>query len=561
MKISLKPHHLKRYKDIARLFIKYGRSDVVSDFGLDSALDDGDRNSARDRGEARPEELADDLEAMGPTYIKLGQLLSSRADLLPERYLKPLARLQDSVKPFPYEQVEQILLDELGVRISKAFSQFDPEPLAAASLGQVHKAALRDGRPVVVKILRPGIRKQIAEDMEVLEEISDILGHTKAGKRFQYARLFEEFKRTLVSELDYTREAASMTSMARNLAEFPHILIPLPIHDYTTRSVLTMEHVTGVKITKVSPLARLELNGSALAEELFKAYLKQVLLDGLFHADPHPGNVFLTHDKKIALLDLGMVGRLSPGMQEQLIKILVAISEGNSEEVASLAINIGETTESFNEVDFRRRTAQLVAEQKDNTLQQLDIGRALLEVGRSAGEAGLYIPTELSVLGKTLLQLDEIGKALDPEFNPNASIRRNVAELVNRRMRSEMSTGKMFSSLLDMKDFVGALPRRLNKILDSVANAELEVKVKATDANLLLAGFQKIANRITTGLILAALIIGASLLMNIRTSFQLFGYPGLAILCFLLAAGGGFWLVFTIFISDHKDQQRNERKN
>jgi ubiquinone biosynthesis protein len=556
MKISLKPHHLKLYKQIAGLLLKYGRSDILQDLATAEVLNEKELEKAE--GGVSPEELANDLEHMGPTFVKLGQLLSSRPDLLPSAYIRALSRLQDKVKPFGYEEVEQTIESELGARISKAFSFFDREPLAAASLGQVHKAALRDGREVVVKVQRPGIRAQIIEELQVLEEISSMLELTKSGKRYQIFKIFDEFRKTLIQELDYQREAANMRAVAENLKEFQLVRIPLPINDYTTRSVLTMDYIRGRKITKLSPLAPLDVDGAALAEELFRAYLKQVLIDGIFHADPHPGNIFLTDDKKIALLDLGMIGRTTPTMQEQLLRILVAISEGKNENAAEIAIKISQPTDVFDEDEFRRRIAHIVAEQQNNALREMDVGKALLELGRAAGENGLYVPTELTILGKTLLQLDEIGKTLDPDFNPNAAVKRNVSDILNKRIWKSISPGNAFSSLLDFKEFISTIPMRVNRILDAISNAEFEVKIKAVDVSLLISSFQKIANRITSGLILAALIIGAALLMQVHTNFTIFGYPGFAMLCFLLAGALGFFLVINIFISDYRDKKKGE---
>jgi ubiquinone biosynthesis protein len=554
MKNSFKPQNLKRYKDIARLLLKYGNNDMVHQFGLRATLEETELHTPDEKNP--PEQLARDLEKLGPTFVKLGQILSSRPDLLPTPYIEALSRLQDQVEPFSYEEVEAIVTVELGARISKAFAWFEREPLAAASLGQVHRATLRDGRPVVVKVQRPGIRKQIAEDLEAIENLTEFLDkHTKVGRRYQVLKIFEEFQKTLIYELDYQREAANLITIGENLKEFARIIIPQPVADYTTRTVLTMAYVEGKKITAIEPLERMELKGGEIADELFRGYLKQVLVDGIFHADPHPGNVFLTPDHRVCLLDLGMVGRTTPTMQENLIKLLIAISEGQGEQAVDLAIQMSETTAHFKEAEFRRKISAMVAEQQDQTLHKIDIGHALLELGRGAGENGLFVPTELTMLGKTLLQLDQIGRALDPEFNPNAAVRRHVTDLLNRRLRKEASAGQLVTSLLELKDFVGGLPNRLNKILDAVGNAELEVKVRATDANDLIDGFQKIANRITTGLILAALIVGASLLMQVETAFQIFGYPGLAIMLFLAAAGGGCWLVISIFLKDHRRKQ------
>jgi predicted unusual protein kinase regulating ubiquinone biosynthesis (AarF/ABC1/UbiB family) len=556
--------HLKRYREIVALLWKYGRSDLAEQmtaeegFGVDEAVPIEAPKLAP--GEASPEHLADDLEAMGPTYVKLGQVLAGRPDLIPESYRKALERLQDRVKPFPYAEVEEIVMTELGVRISKAFSRFDQEPLGAASLGQVHAAAMRDGRAVVVKVQRPHIRAQIAEDFEVLGQIATFLdAHTELGRRHRFVTILEEFRLTIQQELNYEREAHNLITLGANLKEFKLIFVPQPIPDYYTRSVLVMDQVQGRKITALGPLDVLDLKGGPLAEELYKSYLQQVLVDGMFHADPHPGNVFITNDGRLALIDLGMVGHAAPTMQENLLKILLGISEGNGETVAELAIHVSDKLEDFNAADFRRRIIQLVALRRDQGLEQLNIGRSLLEVSGIAQDDGLIVPSVLVLLGKTMLQLDEVGRILDPQFDPNASIRRNVANLMVARMRKDVTPGSVYTSLLDMKDFTTGLPSRLNRIMDAVANSELEIKVKATDAKLVMDGMQKIANRITAGIILAGLLVGASLLMRVPTHFQMFGFPGLAILCFTAAATGGFWLVISIFVHDYKSSRRFPR--
>ena len=568
--MKLPAFHLKRYRQIASLLWKYGRTDLAQQmsaeegFGIDELpLAEGQPvmdTATSPSGHALPEQLADDLEAMGPTYVKLGQVLAGRPDLLPDAYLKALARLQDKVKPFPYADVEEVVMTELGVRISKAFSRFDIEPVAAASLGQVHRAALRDGRAVVVKVQRPNIRKQIAEDFDVLEQIAAFLdGHTAIGRRHRFLVILEEFRLTIQQELNYEREAHNLIALGKNLKEFKLIQVPQPVPDYCTRSVLTMEEVEGQKITALGPLALRDLKGAPLAEELFKAYLQQVLVDGLFHADPHPGNVFITSDGRIALIDLGMVGHTAPAMQENLLKILMAISEGNGEAAAEVAIQMSEKLEEFAASEFRRRIAQLVALQRDQGLEQLNVGRSLLEVSRIAQEDGLIVPSELVLLGKTMLQLDEVGRILDPAFETNASIRRHVASLMARRMRKDLTPGSIYSTLLEMKDFTVGLPSRLNRIMDMVAHSELEVKVKSADTKMVMDGMQKIANRITMGIVLAGLIVGASLLAHVTTPFRLFGYPGLAMLCFIAAAAGGFWLVIRIFVSDYRSRKKTSR--
>ncbi len=553
MKVSA--HYLKRYKDLVMLFLRYGQLDMPS-----SRFGNHDNNAEpnpTDRQTAN--ELPNDLERLGPTFVKLGQLLSSRPDLVPAPYLKALARLQDKVKPFPFADVVATVESELGTRINKAFSYFEPEPTAAASLGQVHRATLHDGRPVAVKVQRPNVSTQIEEDFAALEEVARFLQrHTKAGQKFPLLNILDEFERTLAHELDYCREAANMTRLAESLAKFERIKVPLPVQGYTTHRLLTMEYIEGTKITELSPLVRLDLHGSALAEELFQAYLQQILVDGIFHADPHPGNIFLTADRRIVLLDLGMVGHTSPAMQENLLKLLLAVSEGETDQAADVAVRISSPSLNFQEADFRRQIGQLVTEQQNATLSQMDTGKLILEVGRAASNTGLFVPTELSLLGKTLLQLDEVGRILDPEFDPNESIRRNASQILNQRLKTTLTEGKVFSNLLEAKQFLGALPSRLNKILDAMGNAELNVNVKPSETEFLIESARKVANRITTGLVLAALIIGAALLMRVQTNFELFGYPGLAMVCFLAAGGGGFLLVLSILWQDHKSKRKSQ---
>jgi ubiquinone biosynthesis protein len=555
MGISLKPQHLKRYKDIAFLLIKHGRSDLLANSGLHETLG----SEAFDKTlspEPRANELARDLEKMGPTFIKLGQLLSTRADFLPPAYIQALTRLQDNIDPFSYGEVDELVSHELGVRISKAFSNFETKPLAAASLGQVHRAWLRDGRAVVVKVQRPGIREIIAEDLDALEDIAEFLDkHTDWGKRYRFVEMLEELRRSLWRELDYRQEARNLLTLNANLKSFPRIVVPAPIEDFTTSRVLTMEYISGKKITALSPLARMELKGAELAEELFQAYLQQILVDGFFHADPHPGNVFITDDHRVALLDLGMTGLMAPRLQENLLQLLLSVSEGRSDDAASIAIKIGEVTEQFQESSFRKRIAALVGTQQAATLEQMQVGRVVLEITQASGDSGLRVPAELTMLGKTLLNLDLVGRTLDPQFDPNASIRRNGAKLLQERLWKALSPGHLFGGILELKDLLMRLPGRVNQILDVVARNDLKVKVDAIDEQVLIEGMQKVANRITVGLILAALIVGAALLMRIDSSFRLFGYPGLAILCFMGAGGGGLLLVINILVHDRSSKK------
>ncbi len=552
MTLSLQPKHLQLYKDVLKLLAKYGHGDLVKEAPvIDDSLDYGPTPPIPPGAK----ELANDLEKLGPTFIKLGQLISTRADFIPPAYMDALARLQDSVEPFSFGDVEAIVSVEIGARLSKAFAEFESTPLAAASLGQVHRAMLRDGRQVAVKVQRPHVRERVAEDLDAMQEVAQLLEkHTDYGRRYGFTRMIEELRKSLIRELDYRLEAANLRLLGEKLASFSKIVVPQPIDDYSTGRVLTMDYIAGKKVTKLGPLAKLEIDGAGLAEELFRAYLQQILIDGFFHADPHPGNVFLTDDGRIALLDLGMTARIDGTLQEQLLKLLLAIAEGQSDKAADIAMRIGEPHENFNELQFRRRMAELVTEQQNATVGNRQVGREVINIKVIAADTGIRVPPQLTMLGKTLLNLDLVGRTLAPEFDPNESIRRNAAEIFHRRTMKSFNSSNLFSALLETRELIEKLPTRLNQFTELLATNKLRLQIDTIDEDLLMAGLQKIANRITLGLILAALIVGASMLMRVETSFRLFGYPGFAILFFLGATAGAIALVWAILQSDRRSK-------
>jgi predicted unusual protein kinase regulating ubiquinone biosynthesis (AarF/ABC1/UbiB family) len=538
---------LSRYRELARFVTKYGRAEFVSSVALDAA---GSPPRTDGTG-AEAEQFVRDLEALGPTFIKLGQLLSTRADLLPPAYLDALARLQDDVEPFAYAEVERIVQAEIGVRLSKAFVEFERQPLAAASLGQVHRAVLRGGREVAVKVQRPDVRDRVLKDLDALGEVAALLGRfSHTTRSIDAPRVLEEFRRTMMQELDYREEARNLVSLAHELRDFDRILVPAPVDDYTTSRVLTMDFIAGTKITSVSPVEWTEVDGAALADDLFRAYLQQILVDGVFHADPHPGNVLLTPDHRLALIDLGMVGRLSGHLQERLFRLMLAISDGRGEEAASVVIALGEKREEFDEPEVRRTVGDLVTRYRHASARELNVGRVMLDVARCGNQHGLRLAPELALLGKTLLNLDEIGRRLDPEFDVNRSMRRNAMTLMRRRMLKSASPANIFSSVLEVRDLAERLPGRMNQVLDALAANDLRLKIEVIDHGSIIDGLQKVANRIALGLVLAALIVGAAMLMRVQTAFTILGYPGLAMLLFLAAAAGAFWMAWTVLAGD-----------
>ncbi|MGJ8632652.1 MAG: ABC1 kinase family protein [Luteolibacter sp.] len=537
---------MKRYKDVAYLFLKHGNAELAKMAGFDPG------EAPESEGKSDAEELARDLEKLGPTFVKIGQLLSTRSDLIPPAYMDALSRLQDDVEPVPYEEIEEVVQEQLGVRISKAFESFDERPAGAASLGQVHKAVLRSGREVAVKVQRPGIRKEIITDLDSLQEIADFLDeHTDFGKKYEVGRVLAEFRVSLMRELDYQKEAKQLKELAENLTKFPKLVIPRVVDDYSTSLVLTMDYISGTKTTSLSGTVLQDLDGDSLADEIFRAYLQQILVDGFFHADPHPGNLLLTPDHRIAILDLGMVGRLNQRLRDQLVHLLAGISHNDGIQTAEAAMRIGELREgTFEKGKFVNEIENLVGESRGTDLKGLQIGGVVLLVMQACANAGIRIPAEINLLGKTLMNLDRVGIALAPSFDPSEAIRRNLESISAARIKDSFSIAAIMGTLSETKDFFEKLPHRMNDILELASSNKLRVKVDAVDEQKLMKGFQKIANRITLGLIISALIIGSSMLARIETSFQVFGYPGLALILFLIAAVAAIWLMVSILFKD-----------
>jgi predicted unusual protein kinase regulating ubiquinone biosynthesis (AarF/ABC1/UbiB family) len=290
---------------------------------------------------------------------------------------------------------------------------------------------------------------------------------------------------------------------------------------------------------------------------LFSAYLKQFLVDGLFHADPHPGNVFVTDDDRIALLDLGMVGRVTRTFQDNLLRLMLAISEGRGEMAAQAAIKMGEAKEGFDRAAFERRITDLVAENSDAVLSRLNAGKVTLEIARISADCWFRLPPEFTMIAKALMNLDRVVYTLDSHFDPNLIIRERANEILQRNILKSVAPNNLLSGVVDLKEFAEKLPTRVNRILDTVGNNELRLKVDAIDEKVVLEGLQKVANRITLGLVVAALIVGAAMLMRVETSFRIFGYPGLAMIFFLMAAAAGLILVYSILFYDEKRRKKH----
>jgi ubiquinone biosynthesis protein len=594
----LSPKHLPRLAAIVGLFTNYGLRDFAKRQGLLN-LEGTSFAGADGDGEDGPAEKAKAfrkrLVELGPAYIKLGQVLSTRPDLLPRPYIDELERLQDDVPPMPFEQVEETLEQELRARISKLFESFEPEPLGSASLGQVHAALLRDGRSVVVKVQRPNLHAQLAEEIEFFRELAIFLTeHTSAGARVDIIGVVQQLERALVDELDYRTEARNAASFRKALATFPHILIPRVIDAYTTHKVLTTERIKGVKIDSIPPIARIEYEFADLAEEFAHAYLHQITDSGHFHADPHPGNVFIVlpgpdnprtpaeaaaddrrqrvrpgatalvesenaakaaavaapprDDPKLALIDFGMTAHLTGTMRDHVVRLLLAMAENNGDVAAETLIEMGEAPDDFDRSAYIRDVSALVAKHTNQTVENTPAGVVLYEMITIAFREGLKLPAELTLLAKALFNLDAVTRSLDPNFNPTESIREYTSEIANKMARREMSPRRLFQIASETSNLIRNLPHRLDVLTQKMVSDDFAVRVDTPQLGSLLLGLEKVANRIFTGLVLGGLLVASGLLMAYQRRLGIAG--------FLIAAAIGLWMVVTILISDRKSRKR-----
>ncbi|WP_417473552.1 ABC1 kinase family protein [Luteimonas mephitis] len=553
------PRGIARTTQILRFLVKYRSAGVFSGLDLDAA--DGVADGETPATEGKPEEFVDDLEALGPTFIKIGQALSTRPDMVPPPFLVALERMQDDVAPIPFEQVREVVESELAVRISKAFAQFDEQPLGCASLAQVHRATLRDGRLVAVKVQRPGIVDIMRSDLDALAHLAGGADRmTDIGRRLRFADWVQEFRRTLLAELDYQAEAENLERFGQHLQGYPELLVPAPVWDLTARRVLTMELVQGTKVTEISGLRRTEHDMSGLASALMRGYLDQVFVHGEIHADPHPGNLLVTNDGRLALFDLGMVAHVPPKRRERLLKLLFAAVDGRGEEVAAEAIAMGTRLEDFDEARFLREVGQMVATYAARSgAGSLSEGRLMIDlVGRST-MCGLRTPPEMSLLGKTLLNLEQVSHALGPELDVKAVIERHLEHVMRERLKKALSPSNLASELIDVQALLREAPRKVSDVLSLLAENRMQVRMTGLEESHLMENLQKIANRVSAALVTAALIVASAMMMRVDTDSRLFGYPAIALVLFIVGAGLGISIVASALFGDHKARPREER--
>jgi len=542
---------MNRRQQIVRLLLRYRHSGVFSGISLDGEIP----RLGKAPASGNPTQFVSDLEALGTTFVKLGQVLSTRPDMIPPDYVAALERMQEQVAPIPVEQIRAVVEDELGAPVSKIFAWFDPQPLGCASIAQVHQAELHDGRQVAVKVQKPDIAAQLRSDIGVLRSFATAADHlTKVGRKVRFSDWLGEFAKTLRMELDYETEAANLARFGQHLKPYPELWIPQPVWDLCGRRVLTMELVQGVRVDSIPEVRRTEQSMVPLAEALVRGYLDQIFVHGEIHADPHPGNLRVTPKGQLAIFDLGMVAHVPPRLRERLLKVLFAAVDGRGEEVADEIIGISTRLEDYDEERYLRETGQMIARYAaSGTMSE---GHVVLEIVRTATAANLRTPPELSLLGKALLNLEGVCRELAPEMDTRRVVEQQLQHVMRAHFRRSLSAANLASEAMELQQLLRTGPRRMSDILSLLAENRLQMKVTGLEESRLMENIQKVANRISAGLITAALLLSSVLLMRVPSRWTLFGYPAFAIVLFVIGVVIGMGLILSSMLFDRRTRAR-----
>jgi len=553
-KLKRRYKNINRLREITTILIKYGFDYFVKQLGLANLISKGEKilklKPSKIAQLSLPVRVRLALEELGPTFIKLGQILSTRPDLIPSDYIEELQKLQDEVPPFAYEQVEKAIKRELGADVSEIFKLFEQIPFAAASLGQVHQAILKDGEKVVVKVQRPDIEKIIETDLDILFHLARLTEkHIPDSRLYDPVGIVEEFAKVIRLELDYGTEGRNAERFKKNFEGEEIIYTPKIYWEFSSKRILTMEFIEGIKINALEELDKAGYDRKKIAENGAKAFMKQILIDGFFHADPHPGNMLVMKGEIIGFMDFGMMGRLDEETREKGVDLFIALMERNPDKIINEMLDLGIAPPEIDTRSLKIDIKEMIDQYYNKPLREIKLGELINQLVEISIRYQIKMPAEFALLGKALLTIEGIGLELDPDFNLAEIAKPYAKDIILERKSPQRLFIKFLNDLNELYNLIILIPRQLNKTLKKMEKGTFKLEFQHRGLENLISALDKAANRIAFSLILAAIIVGSSLIMQTDKGPHFMGFPVIGVLGFLIAAILGLGLVIIIIRS------------
>ncbi len=546
--------NLRRTRQIIGVFAKYGFAEIVDRTGMAARARLGARLRGRKAVGGRPlnapQRLRLALEELGPTFIKVGQLLSTRSFLLPPAFIDELSKLQDKVKPIPFDEVKAVIEKELKSRLELLFDSFDPNPVASASIALAYRATLLTGERVVVKVQRPKIIRLIETDMGILRDLAGMIErHLEEAQQYNPVAMVEELSRSMKREVDFMNEARSIEQFGANFERVPSVHVPKVHWDYCTSKIVTLEYIDGIKISEFGLFRESGANLKQVAHIGTQFILKQIFEDGFFHADPHPGNHFFTKDGRIAPVDFGIMGRLDDWLMDEFSDLLVAVWRRDVDLIIRVLVNLGAFPEDENPQPLRAEISEFLHRYYGLSLQKIDMKSIVSEGLDIIARHRLRVPSNMLLLAKTIGTYEDLGRKLDPSYNFVKEIRPYLRKLILRRVSPEKLGYETAKTLRDLYDLLRIMPRELELILRRMRRGRMAIEFQHRGLERLIQEMDRSSNRLSFSLIIASLIVGSSLIMFLNKGPYFLGYPLLGIIGYVFAAIPGVGLALAILRS------------
>ncbi len=554
--ITQKLHDVQRFRRIMQVLVKHGFGHLISRLNIDQNI--VGRGLFRFTPVKKPDTFdfpppvraRKVLEELGPTFIKLGQILSTRPDLIPLDICKEFEKLQDDVPQFEYRKVEEQIKNELGGVVDELFDNFSREPLAAASLSQVHTGRLKTGEKVIVKVQRPDIERVIMADLNILHTLANLAErYIQESRPYNPVEVIREFRKTVLKEIDFRTEANNIERFRRNFKEDDTIRIPAVFRSLSTRRVLTAERIDGIKVSDLAAIEKAGLDRKQIAINGANAVLKQVFVDGFFHADPHPGNIFVLEGNRVAFVDFGQVGRIHRQAKAQIANLLTAVIERDTTEIVEAFTAIGIVGKEANIEKFELDVIDIVDRYYGIPLKELKMGQFLIEIIDIVSENRIKVPPDLFLLAKALITIEGAGRKLDPDFDMAAQMKPFAERLIRDRYSPKLIARDIRKLLVAAAGLTKSFPKDFAEILGKIKSGTLRIEFEHKGLEDLTLQMDKASNRIAFSLIIAALVVGSSLIMQTDKGPMLFGFPILGIIGFLVTGVMGLWLAVAILRS------------